>query len=200
MTTFEYLSVLFSLVVGLAVAQTLQGLLRVVRHRRTATVHLPVLIWTAAVLQWTVFFWWFTGYGLVGLDEWHLTTLLFVLLYGCTLFFLLGLLYPDDIGANFDMGAHFEDIRPWFFGLFTALGLLDLADTTLKQLLGTSAWEGRSLVEYSVFMGIWIVGSGVSSRIRSGRLVGAIGLLVFLAGLYMTNRYAGAMGPFLDLL
>ncbi len=145
MTTIEYLAVLFSVVVGLGVTQTLRGLLRLVRHRQTR-VYWPALIWTAAVLQWTIFFWWFQGFGLVGLDEWHMTTLFFVLAYGSTLFFLLGLLYPDDMGADFDMRAHFEETRPWFFGVFLVLGMLDVADTWFKQVSGTSALEGRSLV------------------------------------------------------
>lgn len=198
MTTFEYLAVLFSVVVGLGVAQTLQGLLRILRHRGTTRISIPALVWTAAILQWTVFFWWFEGYNLVRLDEWRMTTLLFVLVYAATLFFLLGLLYPDDIGAGFDMRTHFEENRSWFFGVFLGLGLLDAADTVFKQIIGIGAAEGIVLIEYSIFLGIWIVGAAACLRIRNGRLLGAIGLLYFVATLYFGNRYS--MGPRLDLL
>ncbi len=51
MSTFEYLAVLFSVVVGLAVAHTLEGLLRVVRNWRTTRIYWPALIWTAAIMQ-----------------------------------------------------------------------------------------------------------------------------------------------------
>lgn len=118
MTTFEYLGVLFSVVVGLAVTRTLRGLLRVVHHRKTIVVSWPALVWTAAILQWTLFFWWFSGLDLARLEAWRFTTLLFVLAYGSALFFLLGLLHPDDAGPDFDMRAHFEGVRPWFFGVF----------------------------------------------------------------------------------
>ena len=141
MTTFEYLAVLFSVVVGLAVAQTLRGVLRIVQHRRTMHIYWPTLVWTAAVLQWTIFFWWFSAFGLAQLEVWRLTTLLFVLAYASTLFFLLGLLHPDDAGASFDMQAHFEDNRAWFFGVFLGLGVLDVADTLFKRATGVSSLE-----------------------------------------------------------
>lgn len=100
MTTFEYLAVLFSVVVGLALAQTLRGLLRIVHHRKTIVISWPTLIWTAAIVQWTVFFWWFSGLDLVRLEQWRFPTLVFVLAYGAALYFLLGLLHPDEVGSE----------------------------------------------------------------------------------------------------
>ncbi len=199
MSTFEYLSVLFSVVVGLAVAQTLQGLLRVVRHWRTVRIYWPALIWTAAIMQWTIVFWWFSGSGLGGLSEWQLPGLLFVLAYGSALFFLLGLLYPDDMGATFDMRGHFWEIRSWFFGIFLGLGLLELADTYLKVLQGTSALRDTGAAAYLGFMAVWIGGAAVCLRSRDGRLVSAIGILFLLASLYVAYRYGWAMGADLNL-
>ena len=196
MTSFEYLAVLFSVVVGLAVAQTLRGVLRIVQHRRTMRIYWPTLVWTAAVLQWTIFFWWFSAFGLAQLEVWRLTTLLFVLAYASTLFFLLGLLHPDDAGASFDMQAHFEDNRAWFFGVFLGLGVLDVADTLFKRATGVSSLEGRHLVEYAAFLGVWLVGAAVSLRVRDGRVLGAAGVLYFLIALYISMR-SGVLGPLL---
>jgi hypothetical protein len=197
MTTFEYLAVLFSVVVGLGVTQALKGLLRIVQYRRTMRVYWPTLIWTAAVLQWTIFFWWFSGYSLVRLDEWRMTTLLFVLVYSSALFFLLGLLQPDDMAPDFDMRAHFEDTKGWFFGVFLGVGLLDVADTWLKQLSGTGASEGGFLVLYSSFLGVWILSAAVALRVRSDRVLGGLGVVYLIATLYFSNLYG--VGPLLDL-
>lgn len=194
MTTFEYLAVLFSVVIGLAVAQTLRGVLRIVQHRRTMRIYWPTLVWTAAVLQWTIFFWWFSAWGLAQLEVWRLTTLLFTLAYASALFFLLGLLHPDDAGASFDMQAHFEDNRAWFFGVFLGLGVLDVADTLFKRAIGVSRLEGRYLVEYAAFLGLWLVGAAVLLRVRDGRLQGALGVLYFLIALYMSMK-SGVLGP-----
>lgn len=197
MTTFEYLAVLFSVVVGLGITQALKGLLRIVQCRRTMRVHWPTLIWTAGVLQWTVFFWWFTGYSLVRLEEWRMTTLLFVLVYSSALFFLLGLLYPDDMEPDFDMRAHFEESRGWFFGVLLGVGLLDVGDTWFKQLTGTGAAEGSVLVAYSTFLAVWILSSLTALRVRNDRVLGGMGVLYLLAALYFSNLHG--MGPALDL-
>ena len=159
-------------------------------------IYWPTLVWTAAVLQWTVFFWWFSAFDLPQLEVWRLTTLLFVLAYASALFFLLGLLHPDDAGAGFDMQAHFEDNRAWFFGVFLGLGVLDVADTLFKQATGVLNLEGRYLVEYAAFLGVWLVGAAVSLRVRDGRLLGAVGVLYFLIVLYISMR-SGAHGPLL---
>jgi len=102
-TTFEYLALLFSVVLGLAVAQTFEGLLRLILHRESVTVSWPALVWTAGVLQWAIFSWWSSGPNLVQVAEWRFTALLWALAYGAVLYFLLGLLYPDEIGEGFDM-------------------------------------------------------------------------------------------------
>jgi hypothetical protein len=198
-TTFEYLAVLFSVVVGLAVAQTLQGLLRMVRHWRTTRFYWPALIWTAAVMQWAIIFWWFSASGLGGLTEWQLPGLLFVLAYGSALFFLLGLLYPDDMGSDFDMRAHFREVRPWFFGIFMGLGFLEVTDTYLKLIQGTSVLGEQGGGVYLGFMAIWIGGAAVGLRTRDDRIVSGIGILFLIASLYVAYVYGWTMGAQLDL-
>ncbi len=195
MTTFEYLAVLFSVVVGLAVTQTLRGLLRIIRHRRSIKLYWPAFIWTAGVLQWTIFFWWFSAFGLAQLDEWHLTTLLFVLTYSSALYFLLGLLHPDDVGEGFDMQAHFNEHKTWFFAVFLCLGLLDVGDTLFKQANEISTLAGRSLVEYMIFSGVWIVGAAISLRARKPGVLTAVGLTFLAVGGYICFRWGGVLGP-----
>jgi len=187
-TTFEYLAVLFSVVVGLAVAQTLQGLLRVMLHRESVTVSWPALVWTACVLQWAIFFWWSSGLNLVQVREWRFTALLWVLAYGSVLYFLLGLLYPDDIGEGFDMRGHFERNRVWFFGLFLGLGLIDAADTWYK--LANGLWYGEHLVEYIAFLAVWLIGAGMSIRVRDPRFQVVTGLLFVAMTCYVAQQGA----------
>ena len=188
MTTFEYLAVLFSVVVGLALAQTLQGLLRLVQYRESVSVSWPALIWTAAVLQWAVFFWWFSGLNLAQAEEWHFSGLLFVLAYGAVLFFLLGLLYPNELGQGFDMRAHFDHNRPWFFGAFLGLGLLDVVDTWFKLANGLSSLSGRRLVEYIAFLAIWLVSGATAIRVKHAGFVGLAGLLFIVMTYYIAMQ------------
>lgn len=194
MSTFEYLAVLFSVVVGLAVTHTLAAILRIVRYRKSIRIYWPTFLWTAVVLQWTVLFWWFSGLDLVQLQQWRFTTLLFVLTYGSALFFLLGLLHPEDIGSGFDMRSHFEENQSWFFGMFLALGLLDAVDTSYKLANDFSTLGGPLLVEYVVFMSIWIVGAAAALRVRRDWYLVTFAVIHLLLTFHMATRTV-TMGP-----
>ncbi len=138
MNPFEYLVALVSIVAGLGLTRALSGLAKIVHTSgdRRVSVHVA---WTGSVLLWLVAFWWFT-FWLGSLDTWTVPLLLFVLLYGAVIYFLIALLYPDKLDAETDFLEYFVENRRWFFGTFVALGVLDLADTWLKgSLLGVTA-------------------------------------------------------------
>jgi hypothetical protein len=187
-TTFEYLAVLFSVVVGLAITQTLQGLLRLIHIRDRVRFWWPSLVWTAAALQWAVFFWWFSALNLAQAEEWRFDGLLFVLAYAAALFFLLGLLTPYELGEEFDMRHHFERNRVWFFGTFLALGVLDVVDTGFKYVNGLSTLDGWRRVEYYVFLAVWLSTGITALRVRNSRFIGAAGILFLLVTFYVALR------------
>ena len=179
MSVFEYLAALVSVVVGLAVAQTLGGILKLVHRRRTAKPYWVPFVWTASFIAWTVFFWWFS-FSLSGLVEWRMRDLLFVLGYAAVLYFLLGLLYPDEIRDDFDMRRHFQANRSWFFGTLLCLGVFEVVDTWIKlssELLPPTPF---GMVYYGSFMAIWLVGSAAAVRVNNARY-DAMFALVFLA-------------------
>lgn len=101
------------------------------------------------------------------------------------LYFLLGLLHPDEVGSDFDMQRHFEDVRAWFFGVFLGLGVLDGVDSALKISSGVSDLEGRLLVEYSVFLGVWIIGAAILLRVRGQAVAGFVGAIYLLFAIRM---------------
>jgi hypothetical protein len=58
MDSFGYLSVLLSIIIGLAVTQILQGLRVLMLSRETARLYAPSLIWTALLLLIATQMWW----------------------------------------------------------------------------------------------------------------------------------------------
>ena len=164
MSIFEYLIALVSVVVGLAVAHALGGLLRIVHNRETIRVDWLPLVWTGTLLLWIIFFWWFTFAGAEA-PQWRMRDLLFVLGYAAAIYFVLGLLYPHDIGPGFDMRAHFETSRRWFYGSLLGLGGFDSADTVLRIVTDVVVPEPF----YYVVLGTLLVGSVVGWRAQSRR-------------------------------
>ena len=179
MSVFEYLAALVSVVVGLAVAQTLGGILRLVHHRETSRPYWVPFVWTASLVVWTVFFWWFT-FSLSSLVEWRMRDLVFVLGYAAGLYFLLGLLYPDEMKDPFDMRRHFEANRSWFFGTFFLLGVFELGDTWIKLSLQLLPPSRFGMAFYGSFMALWLIGSVGAIRVRNPRYHAAFAVLFFV--------------------
>ncbi len=152
MSSFEYLVALVSIVAGLGLTRALSGIARVVHARGDRSLSGVHLAWTGSVLLWLVGFWWFT-FLLESIDTWTTPLLLFVLLYGAVIYFLIALLYPDELDAGTDPLAYFLDNRRWFFGTFLALGVLDLMDTWLKYRLVENL---PPMIPYSLLMISWI--------------------------------------------
>ncbi len=152
MSSFEYLVALVSIVAGLGLTRALSGIARVVHARGDRSLSGVHLAWTGSLLLWLVAFWWFT-FLLEAIDTWTTPLLLFVLLYGAVIYFLIALLYPDELDAGTDPLAYFLDNRRWFFGTFLALGVLDLMDTWLKYRLLEST---TPMIPYSLLMISWI--------------------------------------------
>jgi hypothetical protein len=186
MNSFEYLVTLVSIIAGLGLTRALSGIAKVVQaggDRKLSGVHMA---WTASVLLWLVTFWWFT-FLLASIDTWTVPLLLFILLYGAVIYFLIALLYPDKLEAETDFLAYFLENRRWFFGTFVALGVLDLADTWLKDRLLGPVGPPLPMVPYSLLMISWIsLGVvGVVSASRVFHRVFAYSWVVVI-GLYIT--------------
>ncbi len=164
MSAFEYLIALVSVVVGLAIAQTLGGLLKVIHHRESARAHWLPLLWTASLILWTIFFWWFT-FNRSEFTEVRILQLVFVLGYAGALYFVLGLLYPSDLSAGFDMRAHFEANRRWFYGALLVLGVFDVIDTTWAMTTGLNIPPPA----YVALLGNWVVGSSIGLWVTDRR-------------------------------
>ena len=156
MSGFEYLIALSSVVAGLGLTRAMSGLAKMIHVRgqvRFSDVH---VIWTATILLWLISYWWFT-FSFASIAQWTIPLFLFVLIYGALIFFLIALLYPDNLDPGMDLFEHFVETRRWFFGTFIALGVVDLADVWIKLNYGIPPPDKTT---YAVFMVAWLsVGS-----------------------------------------
>jgi hypothetical protein len=131
MTQFEYLSVLLSIILGLAITQILQGYRGLLLVRQSVRLYWPSLIWSVLILLFACQAWW-ASFGLEDTTEWHFGTFLIILLQMGLIYMLAALVLPDtgDRG-QFDMKAHYQAQRCPFFTCF----LLVVPVSLLKDLL-----------------------------------------------------------------
>ena len=162
MTPFEYLSVLVSIIVGLALTQLLSGMARLIQLRRRIPMHATTLLWMATLFLIDIQVWW-VAFERRATLQWTFFTFLLYLLIPIGVFLLSYLVLPDmgDEDAP-DLRANFDNNRAWFFGLLAALPAISLVEQTVRD--GALRWDGD--VAFRVgFLGL----SLVAARVRNER-------------------------------
>ena len=131
--TFNYLAVLFSIILGLAVTEILQGFRRLLLQRRRVVIYWPAVLWGLTLLLVLAQFWW-AMFGLRAEASWTFGKYGIVLLQAALLYLTAGLAMSGlDEESGLDMKrAYFDHARPFFI-----LMLLAAASSLLRDVLIT---------------------------------------------------------------
>lgn len=182
MSSFEYLGILVSVVMGLALTRLTASASQSIK-RRDVKVFWVQLAWTFGIWLYVLAIWW----GMVSwdfLDSWTFPLFLFIMLYATVLYLLADALYPHRMPPGTDLEAHFYDHRRWFFGLLAFAALVDTPETVLKETLGLRPVPDLYYPFVASWLGMALVGFVSSSRKVHGVLAVAwpIMVLSYLAG------------------
>lgn len=121
MDAFSYLSVLLSIVLGLALTQVLQGyraiLLAKGRVRHSAT----VLIWSGLLIAIVAQAWW-ASFGLRERSHWDFLTFVIILAQMALIYMGAAVVFPDiPASENIDLADHWQRHRTPFFVFLLAM-------------------------------------------------------------------------------
>jgi hypothetical protein len=134
---FAYLSVLLSIVIGLAMAEILQGYGSLLVSRAKVKLYAPPLIWSVLMLLMATQFWW-ASFGLANREHWNFAAFCAVLLQTIMMYMGSALVLPTARpDQDIDLREHYyREARPFFtFGLlFLAIGFV--RDWLLERELG----------------------------------------------------------------
>ena len=174
---FEYVAVLISIIVGLALTQLLRGVGRMVTSKdgmRPYSVH---LIWTLYLFINTAMFWWWE-FQLSDVT-WNLLTYSLLIIYATLLFFASLMLQPGKLVGVNSYKEYYYLNRHWFFGLLIAIAFWDFVDTFAK---GVSHLSELGTLYVTAQIG-QIVGSAVAIATKSERYhkIFAIALILTFA-------------------
>jgi hypothetical protein len=121
MDAFSYLSVLLSIILGLAIAQVLQGYRSLFLAKGRVQLHLPVLIWSGLVLLFAAQAWW-ASFGLRDRTDWTFVSFAVILLQMIMLYMLAALVLPDVAPEHqVDLSGHYERHHRAFFAFLIAM-------------------------------------------------------------------------------
>ena len=126
MDAFSYLSVLLSIILGLALTQLLQGLRGIALHRARVVPYWPVLAWVATLVLMFVQSWW-AMFGLGRHAGWIFVQFFIVIVQTILLYLLAALILPD-IAADSptDLRAHYMAQRRLFMLVLVAVAAVSL--------------------------------------------------------------------------
>jgi hypothetical protein len=129
MDAFSYLSVLISIILGLAIAQVLQGYRALLLARGRIRVDPAPLIWSGLILLFAAQAWW-ASFGLTERQDWDFLDFAVILLQMALLYMLSALVLPDVPAEQpVNLTGHFERHRKSFFSFLIAM----LASSILKE-------------------------------------------------------------------
>jgi len=183
MDEFNYLSVLLSIILGLAVTQVLTGFRGLLLARGRIRLYWPTLVWAFLLLLIFVQSWW-AMFGLRRHENWTFAQFAMVLLQAILLYLLAGLVLPDfSEDEEVDLRAHYEAHHAWFYGFTFALGLASLT----KDFVLEGAWPERgNLIFHLTFMALSLLGVfATRARIHKAlTLLALAGITLYIALLF----------------
>ncbi len=187
MDEFSYLSVLLSIIIGLAVTQILQGFrARMLSHGRVRR-YWPGQAWAAILLVVCTQTWW-AMFDLRNRHEWQFDDFMVLLAQTILIYLLAGLVFPDFPDEKaIDLRAHYFEQRQRFFTLLLMSVLVSLArDLVLNHALPDPA----NLAFHGAYSAIAIAGL-VSAREwlhKALALVTAAAVLLYVGLLFARLR------------
>ena len=152
MDTFEYITAIVAVVIGLAIADMATSLHRLLRHRKVVRWDWVAPLAALMILAELFNLWWrwhgFTGKS-IGEVVPYFAELILIYLAAC-------ITLPDEIPADgVDLGRYFDDNRGYFWFVYSSYVALYMVLTTIKGLQhGQSASDlwSRYYVDYP-----WVV-------------------------------------------
>lgn len=192
MSPFEYIMVLVSIVIGLAITHLLTaiaaGVHRLRGHGEPLTIDLIYSLWVGYVLIWLVSFWWYE-FAFQGIREsWTFGIYLFVISFAIVLFLLAAILVPHRLQGVKHTYSYFMEGRRWFFcALIVAVGF-DVVDTLLKG----ADYASRDAAMWQAGVFVLCALAGLATRRRGVQLTAAV--IAFVLNLAYMFQQLGVLG------
>lgn len=179
MSRFEFLSVLLSVVLGVAIARILGSWGELIRGRRRVSLFGPHLAWTAFVFVLMVFGWWAAWLARDQAPSFSFGVYLLLLVQPAVVVLAAFLLTPPlPAEGTLELRTHFLDNAPWFFSLLALAALLAIAGSVLRGASEPAA-NGLRAAMLLLFAGLAVLRD---ERVHhAGAALAFVGLVVLVA-------------------
>jgi hypothetical protein len=182
---FSYLSVLLSIVLGLALTQILQGFRgRMLSHARVRY-YWPTQLWAAILLLVCTQTWW-AMFDLRNRTAWQFDDFMVLLAQTTMTYLLAGLVFPDfPDEKSIDLREHYFTQRRRFFTLLLGASLVSIArDLVLNHTLP----ERTNLLFHMIYIAVAVAGLATAREwLHKAIAVITVGTVVLYISLLFTR-------------
>ena len=184
MDEFSFLSVLLSVILGLAITQILQGFRGLVLSRTRTRVYWPVIGWAVLILLVCFQNWW-SMFGMRNRHDWSFEQFAMIQLQTMLFYMVAGLVFPDFFGeGNVDLKESFYAHRRWFF----FIGFASIVVSVIKNLVLDGKLPGRTDLAFHVIFGVALLSGALTQRERYHKTLIVFVIATFV--LYIVLLYA----------
>jgi amino acid transporter len=114
MSLFEYVTVMISMILALALGQLLMSAASLAKHRKHLIPFVPYILWFGCLFLTLINHWW-SIWDLRAI-EWNYAAFLYILIAPTLMFFAVGLLAVKNVGdSEINLETEFEQVRPLQF-------------------------------------------------------------------------------------
>jgi hypothetical protein len=176
MDSFSYLSVLLSIILGLAITQVLLGFRGLILTRAKVKLYLPTIIWAGLALLIAIQAWW-ASFGLRTRASWTFLGFIMIVLQAISVYMATAVVLPDITGDSIiDLRDHYFAHRSWFF----AFMLLGVVFSAAKELALTGHLPGRLNGEFHVIFVLTAILAAIIRQRWFHELLAPVFALLFL--------------------
>ena len=162
MDEFAYLSVIISVILGLSIAQLLQGVSQVINARDRVRVYWPTMGWAILLLIIDIQAWW-AMFGYRNVHRWTFVQFSVVLLEAIMLYLLAAIVLPTIPNeGEVDLRDNYFRHAGWFCGSVVVL----LLDSLLKTFVISGSLPGKIDLGFHL---IWITVAFIAAVTRNER-------------------------------
>lgn len=177
MSAFDYLSVLVSIILGLAITQILQGFRDLMQARTRLTLYWPSVMWAILLLVICVQEWW-AMFGWRDYANWTFFGFSLVIAQVVGTYLAAALALPDVAGDEpLDLRAYYYANHRWFF----TLGALTVAVSVAKDRVLVGSWPSPPLnMAFQLILIAIFATAALVSHERVHKLLAPLGALWFV--------------------
>ncbi|MBV9720114.1 MAG: hypothetical protein JOZ77_12415 [Candidatus Eremiobacteraeota bacterium] len=177
MNPFDYLTVLVSIVLGLAITNILTRLAAVITARERLDFYWPPVAWGVFLFFISVQHWW-AEWGLRHTTDWNFGIFWLQMLVPVDLFLLSTLVLPDrEENGKLDLGAWYFRNRRWFVAFMFFVPALSIAEEIARTGHMASALNFAFLIAFDALV---VVAFVVKSR-RSQEWITGVAMVMTIA-------------------